>query len=403
MPWKVMNVLEQRKEFVKRCLEGTQSVSELCQEYEISRKTGYKYLRRFIEHGEEGLEDMPRAPKTIRNRVSEDMKELILDFKRNRPYLGAHKILGMLKKKYPALKFPARSTVEIMLKKEGMVKKRKTRGKAKPTKIRTEPIAPNVVWAADFKGEFRTKDGRLCYPFTLMDTNNRYLFSCLGCLSISTQAVRKEMERIFKIHGLPQVILTDNGAPFASFGIEGYSKLSVWLNKLGIKTERIDIGKPQQNGRLERLHKTLKEYLEYNTMENIDEQQAAFDHFIDEYNNERPHESLDDKTPSEFYVKSSIEFPNEIKEVKYSGDWMVRKVNDKGQIQIKNNLIRISKALIGEPVGITEIYPERLVAYYGDKPLVLIDSKKYKRLPRKVEDEIIKLLKKEPRGVEANV
>ena len=403
MSWKVMNVLEQRKEFVKRCLEGTQSVSELCQEYEISRKTGYKYLRRFIEHGDEGLKDMPRVPKTIRNRVSEDIKELILDFKRNHRYFGAHKILGILKRMYPVLKFPARSTVEIMLEKEGMVKKRRTRRKAKPTKTRTVPSAQNVVWAADFKGEFRTKDGRLCYPFTLMDIYNRYLFSCLGCLSASGVNVRKEMESVFKMHGLPQVILTDNGAPFASIGIEGYSKLSVWLNKLGIKTERIDSGKPQQNGRLERFHKTLKEYLEYNTMENVEEQQVAFDHFIDEYNNIRPHEALDDKTPSELYLKSSMEFPEEIKEVKYPEGWIVRKVNEKGQIQIKNNFIRISKALRGEPVGITEIYPERLVAYYGYKPLVLIDSKKYKRLPRKVEDEIIKLLKKEPRGAEANV
>lgn len=403
MPLKVMNVLLQRQEFVERCLEGALTISALCLEYEISRTTGYKYLRRFIKQGEEGLKDMPRVPKTIRNKVGEDIKELILDFKRTHLYLGAQKILGILKNRCPAMKFPARSTVDIMFKKEGMLKKRKPHGKAKPTKIRTEPTGPNVVWAADFKGEFRTKDGRLCYPFTFMDTYNRYLFSCLACSSISGEAVRKEMERVFKIHGLPQVILTDNGAPFASTGIEGYSKLSVWLNKLGIKTERIDSGEPQQNGRLERLHKTLKEYLEYNTLENVYEQQAAFDYFIEEYDNERPHESLENKPPATLYVKSGIKFPNEIKEVRYPGGWMVRKVNDKGKIQINKNLIRISKALKGEPVGITEIAPERLAAYYGDKPLVVIDGKKYKRLPRKVEDEIIRLLWKEPEGVKANV
>jgi transposase InsO family protein len=233
----------------------------------------------------------------------------------------------------------------------------------------------NEVWSADFKGQFRLGDHQWCYPFTLSDNYSRYLLACQGLAHPSEVGVWRACEAVFREHGLPAAIRTDNGSPFASRALGGLSQLSVWWIKLGIRTERIALGKPQQNGRHERMHKTLKAEATRPASATLPAQQRRFDAFRSEYNAQRPHESLDDQTPSSVHRQSGRPYPRHLPEIDYAVDTQVRRVRSNGTIKWRGNLHFISEALIGEPIGFTLIGEERWQIWFADMPLAIFDER----------------------------
>ena len=302
MPWKERSVMDERMRFVIRLKDG-ESMASLCREFGISRKTGYKILDRYEESGLEGLTDRARRPYRYANRLPEQVEAAIVTAKREKPHWGARKIRErLLRRLRQEIKVPARSTIHAILDRHGLV------ARAKRSRTRTEGtplsagLTPNALWSTDYKGEFRLGNKRYCYPLTVTDHASRYLLLCEAMESNREQPAFTAFERLFKERGLPQAIRSDNGVPFASpNGLFNLSRLSVWWLRLGISIERIRPGHPQQNGRHERMHLTLKKEATRPAGDNILQQQAKFDAFIDEFNNERPHQALAMKCPAELY------------------------------------------------------------------------------------------------------
>jgi putative transposase len=297
--------MDERLRFVARLLEG-EKMAVLCREYDVSRKTGYKLFDRYKEEGYEGLTDRSRRPYRVGNRLALPIENLILYLKREHPNWGAPKIREMIRRKHSEIQLPAISTVHAVLHRYGLVNRpRKRRYKAEGTPLSTTRN-PNDLWCADYKGEFMLADKRYCYPLTITDFASRYLLTCEALSSTKEQYAFSVFERVFKDFGLPKAIRTDNGVPFASpNSLFGLSRLSVWWLRLGIEIERIKPGHPQQNGRHERMHLTLKKEATKPAARNLVQQQGRFDRFIEMYNQERPHQALDMKYPSELYVSSS--------------------------------------------------------------------------------------------------
>jgi len=308
MPWKESNAMEERLRFVARLLDG-EKMAPLRREFGISRKTGYKLFDRYRDQGLSGLTDQPRAPYRNPNKTPFQVEREILRLKREYTNWGAPKIRDKLMKLFPAIKPPAASTVRAILDKHGLVKRRKRRRyKARGTSLSTAQ-SPNELWCADFKGEFQLGNRKYCYPLTITDFRSRYLLSCEGLESVKTTGAFAVFERVFKEFGLPGAIRTDNGAPFASAqALYGLSRLSVWWLRLGIQIERMKPGNPQENGRHERLHLTLKKVATKPPSYNFRQQQDRFDQFIDEYNNERPHQALGGLYPGELYTPSARQY-----------------------------------------------------------------------------------------------
>jgi len=305
MPWKESSVMDERMRFVIRLKDG-ESMASLCREFNISRKTGYKIFERYEECGLEGLSDRTRRPFRYANQLPEQIEAAIVAAKREKPNWGARKIRERLLRRLPhAVKIPACSTIHAILDRHGLV--------THPTRSRTrttgtplsEGLGPNDLWCTDYKGEFMLGDKRYCYPLTVTDHASRYLLLCEAMESNAEKPAFTAFERLFKERGLPRAIRSDNGVPFASpNGLFNLSKLSVWWLRLGISIERIKPGHPQQNGRHERMHLTLKKEATRPAGANILQQQAKFDDFIEEFNNERPHQALQMKCPAEIYTAS---------------------------------------------------------------------------------------------------
>jgi putative transposase len=260
MGWEETCAVTERMKFVLEVQRGERTVAECCRLAGVSRKTGYKWLARYEEGGgPQSMQDRSRAPHTHPNAVGLEIKAMLLEARRQHPTWGAVTLLQWLSRRCPKLEFPAPSTVAELLKREGLVKPRVRTRRTPPY---TQPFAhagtPNAVWSADFKGHFRTGDQRYCYPLTVSDGFSRYLLACRGLLHPTHEAVRPWFERVFREYGLPLAIRTDNGVPFASRALGGLSRLSAWWVRLGITPERIEPGCPQQNGRHERMHRTLK-------------------------------------------------------------------------------------------------------------------------------------------------
>ena len=296
--------MDERLRFVGRLLDG-EKMAPLCREFGISRKTGYKIFNRYKDCGLEGLTDRSRRPYRQANRLPEPLEKRIVRLKKEKPNWGAPKIRERLRRQYPDIRCPAISTVHAVLDRHGLVKRRKRRRyKAKGTAL-SRPRHPNELWCADYKGEFMLADKRYCYPLTISDFSSRYLITCEALATTKARFAFTVFERTFKEFGLPKAIRTDNGVPFASpHSLFGLSQLSVWWLRLGIGIERIKPGHPEQNGRHERMHLTLKKEATKPAAQNFLQQQAKFDDFIDEYNNERPHQALDMKVPAERYRPS---------------------------------------------------------------------------------------------------
>jgi transposase InsO family protein len=345
--------MDERLKFVAACLAGDETMAGLCEAYGISRKTGYKWLERFKAHGPGGLHDLPRAPLHHGRATAAELVERIVAEKQAHPLWGAKKIAARLKRLDPRVDWPVVSTMGEILKRHGLVRRRSARWKACGSGLLADPDGPNAVWTADHKGWFRLGDQSRCEPLTVMDANSRYMLGLEAVTSTAESQAWPVFERLFDEFGLPQRLRSDNGPPFASVGVTGLTPLAVRFLKLGITLERIDPGKPQQNGRHERFHLTLMP-LAKAARANRQQQQQAFDVFRAEYNDERPHEALGQTPPAEHYQKSLRPMPRRWPEPDYPAAAAVRQVRHNGDIRWNGALIYISQSLAGEPVAVEE-------------------------------------------------
>lgn len=375
MPWMEESKVEQRLRFVMQVREEGVSVAEACREFDISRPTGYKWLRRYDEDGLEGLEDQSRVPETIPHKTDEEVERLVCSLREQYPEFGPKKLRAWLSREHPDREWPAASTIGAILKRNGLVDKREVSKKSPP---RTEPLAeadaPNRIWSADFKGQFELGDGSMCYPLTITDNHSRMILGCKALPSTKGAAVRAYFEKVFERWGLPDAIRTDNGAPFASRAPRGLSMLSAWWESLGIDHERTDPGKPQQNGRHERMHLTLKEYTARPAAQTMAAQQEAFDSFRVFFNQLRPHESLGQTPPADHHTQSERPLPDEPDDLTYPTCDLSRTVSHSGQIKMADERIYITEALRGHIVGLTEVEIGVWVVTFADKDLGYLES-----------------------------
>jgi putative transposase len=355
MPWKETSPVEQREKFIKDLRFGLFCVAELCDRYGVSRKTGYKWIERFEEEGRQGLDDRSRAPKTCPHRIEPVVAYAICDARRRHPTWGPRKILQWMGPRYPAMVLPAVSTAGDLLARRGLVKKRRRRrSHLHPGVVPPVTTAPNDIWGADFKGHFKTRDGVYCYPLTMTDLHSRYLLTCHGLLSTKVVNVFPVFDRAFREYGLPRAIRTDNGVPFATTGIHGLSQLNVWWIRLGIQHQRILPASPQQNAKHERMHKTMKAEATHPPRANVQSQQREFNRFQDEFNNERPHDSLDGRTPASCYEASNRNYDGRIPPYEYPGHYTIKRVTNAGTIRFKHRLLFIANALKQNLIGLEE-------------------------------------------------
>ncbi|MBX4931848.1 IS481 family transposase [Rhizobium bangladeshense] len=356
MPWKETSVMEERLRFVARLLEG-EGMSDVCRAFGISRKTGYKIFNRYKDDGLEALTDRSRRPVRYANQLPEPVEAMIVSCKKSKPHWGARKIRELLVKRLAGdVRVPSKSTVHAVLDRHGLVAhaRKRQRHRAEGTAL-SLALLPNDLWCADFKGEFKLGNGQYCYPLTVTDQASRYLLACEAFESTREPAVFDAFRRLFVERGLPAAIRSDNGLPFASpNGLYNLSKLSVWWLRLGITLERIRPGRPQQNGRHERMHLTLKKEATRPSGKNILQQQARFDAFVSEFNQERPHEALNMKVPADLYAASSRLYQG-LPEIDYPFHDREALVTNCGRICIYRKKINISTVLAGQKLGLKEV------------------------------------------------
>jgi putative transposase len=375
MPWREVCPMQERMRFIMAVLEQADSMAALCEEFFVSRKTGYKWLARYRERGAAGLEEVSHAPARVPWAISPAHAQAIIGLRRAHPSWGPRKLRAKLLTRAPEQRWPAPSTMGELLKREGLSAPRKRRRCAIPnsTALRT-PLGANDIWGIDFKGWFRTGDGARCDPLTVTDAFSRYLLCTQVLTPPDGERCRSELERVFREYGLPAIIRSDNGAPFASVGAGGLSKLSVWWVKLGITPERIAPGQPQQNGRHERMHGTMKPETASPPAENLAAQQRRFDHFRQEFNHDRPHEALGQNPPAQYYQPSPRAYPSRLEDPAYPADYQLRRVRSNGEIKWQGELVFIGEALINQVIGLRENDDADAQVYFGPVPLGLIDG-----------------------------
>lgn len=376
MAWGEIKVEEQRKLFVKACIAGDLTIADLCRLYEISRDTGYKWLNRFKEDGLEGLKDKSRAPLVQAFATDPSLEKQIIDIRIQYPTWGPKKVRALLERNFPKVPWPSTTTIGNLFDKHGLTVARKYRRRVPP---RTEPLAhcqqPNDVWCMDFKGYFMTMDGEKCDPFTLTDACSRFLIRCVILDFNRTEQVWSVLDAAFREYGLPLYLRSDNGPPFASCSPGRLSRISINLIKAGVIPEYIEPGKPQQNGRHERMHLTLKNETATPAEKTLDLQNIKFKNFQEYFNFIRPHEALNQKVPADIYRSSERKWDGHLRAPEYSESQIKRKVTTSGCISWKGEILFISETLIGEYVGITENEKDNLEVMYGPIILGTIDPK----------------------------
>ena len=373
MGWRETCVMEERLKFLAAWVEGKESRSALCSRYGISRKTGYKWAARHAEEPGGGLSDRSHGPHRVPHRLAADLAELIVALRRAHPTWGPRKLRALLQRRHPGLAVPAASTIGDLLRREGLVERRRRRHRPVPQASPFAAVeAANDTWCIDFKGWFTTGDGERCDPLTVSDAYSRYLLACV-IVPPTEAGVRPVVERLLRRHGLPKAIRSDNGPPFASAGAGGLSRLSAHWLKLGIRLERIAPGCPQQNGRHERMHRTLKKDTAAPAAANARAQQARFDAFRQRYNHERPHEALGQVPPAALWTQSPRRYRKRVAEPIYAAGHAVRRVRSNGEIKFGGEMIYVSEALIGETVGISETESGDWLVRFLDLDLGTID------------------------------
>ncbi len=365
MPWKEQRAMDQKLAFVLAYMQHRVTMAELCREYGVSRKTGYKWTQRFIDGGAPNLLDRATIPHHIAHAVDPAVVSLIVEVRKRYPKWGPKKIDAFIKRENPDIACPSRSTIANILNRNQLIKERSPRRRTPqstfPLAIATEP---NSVWCADFKGKFRVA-GRYCHPLTISDACSRYVLRNDPLETERTEASQEVFESAFREYGLPWRMRTDNGAPFASTAIGGLSKLSVWWIKLGILPERIEVGHPEQNGSHERMHRTLKSDVASPPAEEWEEQRRLLAQWRQHFNEVRPHEALDMQTPASLYRPSERPYPSTLGDPDYPDHFELRRVNHNGAICIRERQVELSNVLYRECVGLEPIDDGLWHLWYG--------------------------------------
>ncbi len=393
MPWNESCAMDERMRFVVDHLSGEWSMLALCEHYGISRTAGYKWVDRYRAEGPLGLVERSRAAKAHGRATPAALAELVVKLREARPSWGPRKIVARLRLDHPDLVWPAASTAGEILKRAGLVNGRRRVRRAPPrVGALTMPERANHVWSADHKGWIRLGDGRRCEPLTVTDIFSRYLVRVAATGSTHEEEARPLFQRAFEEYGLPEVIRSDSGPPFAATGVTGLTALGVWWTKLGIRHERIDPGKPQQNGRHERFHLTLLEAMRPPAADRA-AQEARFAAFTRDYNEERPHAAIEDVPPARLYTASPRKMPERLPEPDYPAEAAIRKVRSNGEIKWGGRLVPIACALAGEAVALEETESgDWLVRFYA-RPIATIDKNTFRprrldvRLPADTETE----------------
>ena len=370
MGWMETRAVDERMRFVMAVGLQDEAFAAVCRRFGVSRKTGYKWLERYANEGVEGLINRSRAPLDHPQAVPVAIAERCLDVRRAHPTWGPVKVRAWLERRAPATQWPAVSTIGALFEREGLTVKRRLRRRSPPSSVPFAHCgAANDVWCIDFKGWFLTGDGSHCEPLTLSDAASRYLLRCQAMARTDTDHVWPVLDAAFREFGLPHRLRSDNGPPFASRGAGGLSKLSVKVIKAGVTPERITPGKPQQNGRLERLHLTLLQDIANPPAKSLRAQIERLRAFQRLYNEERPHEALGNDTPAEHYVASPRCFDGVLRAPEYGPEHAVRRVRHSGEIRWRGDTIYVNEALTGEPIGLLEAADGDWIASYG--PIVL--------------------------------
>lgn len=378
MPWKESDRVDQRVSFVRDLKSGSLSMVEACERYGISRPTGYKWLARFEHGGEAALSDRAPVARHQPLRTSSEIERALVAARRKLRW-GPKKLVAVLRKLEPDRQWPAASTVGSILERHGLVRRRRTRRRVEhPGRPTTAMGGPNAVWTLDFKGQFKTGDGAYCYPLTVVDGYSRFLLACRGLEGTLYWPTRAVLERLFRRHGLPEAIRSDNGVPFASEALGRLSRLSVWWIKLGIRPELIEPASPQQNGAHERMHRTLKAATARPPAAHAGAQQRRFDAFRREYNHVRPHEGIGQRTPASLYQRSPRPYPKREPVVEYPGHFELRRVSRNGGVRWAKRWLNISSVLAEENVGFEEVDDGLWSLYFGTVLLGRFDERKFK-------------------------
>lgn len=375
MPWKETCPMSERMKFIVACNESEESFSALCQQFGISRKQGYKWVRRYEEQGPAGLEDKPRVAQHRPHACDEQIVDAVLRLRKEHTRWGPKKLRGYLVQHQPEQQWPAASTIGDWLNKYGQIRPRRRRVRAPVNSLEVKRgEVPNAVWCADFKGNFVLGDGNKCYPLTITDEYSRFLLKCEALLKPRTRPVQEQFEWAFREFGLPKAMRTDNGPPFASVGPGGLTALSVWWIKLEITLLRIEPGQPQQNGRHERMHRTMGDEALTTQQPDVLQQQRALDLFRREYNEVRPHEALGQTPPAQHYIASRRSYPRELLVPQYP-DMKVRWTSHQGVISWRRQSVKLGTCLDNEPVGLRQVTQTAWEVYYGPVLLGVLDDR----------------------------
>jgi transposase InsO family protein len=376
MGWKETCAMDERMRLMMAAEEGEESFAALCRRFGVSRKTGYKWRDRYEAEGIGGLADRSRAPLHHPQAVPAGIAERCLEVRRKHPTWGPVKVQSYLEERAPAIAWPAVSTIGALFEREGLTVRRKFRRRSPPSsKPFAACIEPNDVWCIDFKGWFRTGNGRRCEPLTLSDAHSRYLLRCQALGRTDVSHVWPVLDAALREFGLPRALRSDNGPPFASRGAGGLSRLVVKVIKAGVLPERITPGKPQENGRLERLHLTLLQDTADPPAHTLRQQIERLRQFQQIYNEERPHAALGNDTPAMHYASSPRRFDGVLREPEYTSDHVVRRVRHNGEIKWQGHSVYISSALIGEPIGLVEAESGNWCIIYGPLELGIIEHR----------------------------
>lgn len=377
MPWKDTTPMRERAVFIRAWEAEVFDMKELCAQFGVSRKTGYKWVSRYREGDVESLADRSRAPHACPHKTPVDIEAAIIRMKRKHIRWGPKKIIDELHKTQPEKIWPAVSTAGAILDRAGLVKKRKPRRRWRhPGQPPLKADRPNELITVDFKGEFRLGDKSVCYPLTIQDRFSRYVLTCTALPSPRLDDVRSAMERLFREVGLPERIRTDNGEPFASHGISGLTRLNVWWMRLGILHERIDKGCPYQNGAHERMHQELKAETTRPPAYRLSGQQFLFDEFVREYNEVRPHEGIEQQRPNDLWVPSLRRYPERLEDPEYPGHFEVRRVRSGGEMKFKGGMQFVSQALAGQLIGLEPLDDGIWSVVFGNTLLGRLDEKR---------------------------
>lgn len=367
MPWKETSTMDAKVAFIVDWKSQKHQMTELCARYGVSRKTAYKWVNRYLEVGPDGLWDRSHAPERSPHRTPDEVEQAIVQQRLRHPSWGPKKLIWTLERWRPELELPSRTTVAAILKRNDLVQaKKRPRPVGHPGRPSMAVNKPNDCWSVDFKGQFRTGDGKYLYPLTVTDNHSRYLLACQGLPGTLLEPTQQVLTRVFKEHGLPSRLRSDNGVPFAAYSLGRLSRLSVWLLKLGVMPELIEPGKPQQNGRHERMHRTLKDETLKPPAANARAQQRKFNVWRREFNEDRPHEAHDGLVPDDVHVPSTKRMPSKLLAPEYPDRFEVRYVSANGGMRWHKNWVNVSSVLIGEHVGLEEVDDGQWDVYFAN-------------------------------------